>query len=146
MPIWNENSGEPRQNRRFRRDLARDNRENSARTFSRRSIQVEGYGDGDLADWEVREQDREYHNSLKRDAPQGRFHRPTVDDAIIRDVYQLLGSHRQIESQFIRVRARGGVVLLEGVVMHPRQRWIAEQLARTVAGVHDVENRLEVDF
>ena len=148
MPIWNLRPPRRRGgvNRRARREMAYENRTTNPAPVENRPIQVEGYGPEGHPNFEVRQGYREYNRSIPRYPAKGRYPRPTEDDHIARDIYELLALNSSINSQFIRVRVYNGHVRLEGVVIHPRERQMAARLAGSVYGVRSVDNRLEVDF
>jgi osmotically-inducible protein OsmY len=70
----------------------------------------------------------------------------SVDDsAIARKVVDALGEDAEVKSQSLRVACTNGIVQLDGVVASAASRDRAELLARTVNGVTQVVNRLQID-
>jgi len=68
-----------------------------------------------------------------------------TDSEIRADVEEtLLGDSLGLGGGRVDVRVDGGVVLLRGLVDGPRQRALSVRLARTVEGVIDVVDDLEV--
>jgi hyperosmotically inducible protein len=87
---------------------------------------------------------REVHNHLQLstgDRPAG----TVVDDSVITAKVKaaLIGEH-ETKAYQINVSTRNGIVQLSGFVDSETARSTAERLARTVAGVRDVSNNLEV--
>ena len=71
--------------------------------------------------------------------------REVVDDTLITTkVKTALLAEKGIDSARISVETEKGKVMLSGDVKSPDQRQMAEGLARKVAGVKEVENKLEV--
>lgn len=66
------------------------------------------------------------------------------DRAIAQDVRKAIQAEPLLQPQNIQVLSRGGEVRLSGIVKSPDERQRAEGLARTVPGVKQVENRLEL--
>ncbi|MGK8975265.1 BON domain-containing protein [Burkholderia cenocepacia] len=64
--------------------------------------------------------------------------------ALRRKVYAALARHREIDAGSISVTAKGGAITLNGTVAEPSQLETVEQVAREVAGVTSVTNRLAV--
>lgn len=115
-----------------------------------------GYGasmHGRRGAWE--EQDRSYGSGVGRrgddsfavpgphagTGPQG-YTRST--DRIREDVCERLTHHGHIDASGITVKTEGDEVTLEGTVDSRRTKRMAEDAAASVAGVHDVHNRLRV--
>ncbi|AIO33516.1 BON domain protein [Burkholderia cenocepacia] len=64
--------------------------------------------------------------------------------ALRRKVYAALAGHREIDAGSISVTAKGGAITLNGTVAEASQLETVEQVAREVAGVTSVTNRLAV--
>jgi hypothetical protein len=64
--------------------------------------------------------------------------------AILEDVCERLTWHGQVDASSITVRVEQGEVVLEGEVDSRAAKRMAEDAADSVAGVHDVHNRLRV--
>ncbi|MBU9608154.1 BON domain-containing protein [Burkholderia multivorans] len=61
-----------------------------------------------------------------------------------RKVYAALARHKEIDAGSISVIAKGGAITLNGTVAEASQIETVEQVARDVAGVTSVTNRLAV--
>ena len=66
------------------------------------------------------------------------------DARIVADISQRLTDDPDIDASRVKVDSRDGLVALSGDVSTAAQRASAEQMAGAVAGVHMVENRLQV--
>lgn len=66
------------------------------------------------------------------------------DARIVADISQRLTDNPAIDASRVKVESRDGLVALSGDVSTAAQRASVEQLAGSVAGVHMVENRLQV--
>nr|WP_233621199.1 BON domain-containing protein [Burkholderia multivorans] len=64
--------------------------------------------------------------------------------ALRRKVYAALARHKEIDAGSISVIAKGGAITLNGTVAEASQIETVEQVARDVAGVTSVTNRLAV--
>jgi hypothetical protein len=71
-------------------------------------------------------------------------HYQRSDERIREDIYDRLNDHQNIDSSDIRVGVSGGEVTLEGTVHARREKRLAEDVAESVSGVRDVQNRLKV--
>lgn len=69
---------------------------------------------------------------------------PMDEASVINRVAQALVQAGLLRTSNIKVEAEGGEVVLHGRVDNPEERARAEEIARTVAGVSQVENRLTV--
>jgi hypothetical protein len=83
--------------------------------------------------------------------PRGRFtgrgpkNYARSDDRIGEDVNELLGEHGDIDATDITVEINRGEVTLDGNVDDRRAKRLAEDLAHSVRGVRDVQNRLRIE-
>ncbi len=81
---------------------------------------------------------------------QGRFQRrgpkgyTRSDDRIKEDICEQLMQSAYIDASEIAIEVRGGRVTLEGSVPERRMKHAVEDLADSVAGVNDVENKIRV--
>lgn len=66
------------------------------------------------------------------------------DDALALRVWQCIASAGEIDARRIQVSARGGAVILAGVVHFREQKQRAESLAHRCEGVESVQNALRV--
>jgi hypothetical protein len=66
------------------------------------------------------------------------------DERVHDDVCDRLMEHDWIDARTIEVSCAGGEVTLEGTVPDRTAKRLAEDLAVSVAGVHDVHNRLRI--
>ena len=66
------------------------------------------------------------------------------DDRILEDVCERLTRHGEVDASEIRVRCEGREVILEGTVDDRRTKRLAEDIADSVTGVRDVQNRLRL--
>ena len=66
------------------------------------------------------------------------------DARIVADISQRLTDNPAIDASRVKVESRDGLVALSGDVSTAAQRASVEQLVGSVAGVHMVENRLQV--
>ena len=67
------------------------------------------------------------------------------DDAILREVCELLTGHGKLDAGNIDVRVENGEVILGGTVDSRQSKRLAEELAENVFGVKDVQNQLRID-
>jgi osmotically-inducible protein OsmY len=74
-------------------------------------------------------------------APQ--FHRRS-DDRIYADIRELLSSNADLDASDVELHVESGEVTLTGTVDSRDARWLTEDLANSVAGVREVNNRLKV--
>lgn len=65
------------------------------------------------------------------------------DTRIYEDVCERLTEHTDIDASEIEVKVENNEVTLEGTVADKRQKRLAEDVAASVKGVHDVHNRLK---
>ncbi len=71
-------------------------------------------------------------------------HYRRTDDRIREDVYDRLNDHPNLDSEDVRVSVQDGEVTLEGTVHDRREKRLAEDIADSVSGVGDVQNRLRI--
>jgi hypothetical protein len=71
-------------------------------------------------------------------------HYQRSDERIRDDVYDRLNDHPNVDSSDIRVTVSEGEVTLEGMVHSRREKRLAEDIAESVSGVRDIQNRLRV--
>lgn len=71
-------------------------------------------------------------------------HSPRADPELGKEVQLQLERNLRIRPKQVHVEVHDGVVRLDGETSTMAQSWIAEELARWVPGVVDVENNLEV--
>jgi hyperosmotically inducible protein len=71
--------------------------------------------------------------------------RPKSDEMLATAVHDGLAHDSRVNSMQVRVSAREGVVRLSGTVPRQADRDAAEDVARKVAGVRDVNNDIVVD-
>ncbi|WP_321962202.1 BON domain-containing protein [Paraburkholderia sp. J7] len=67
-----------------------------------------------------------------------------ADRALRRQVYAAIGKHKEISAGDISIVARGGAVTLSGTVVDASQVNEVAQIAKGVAGVTSVTNKLTV--
>lgn len=67
------------------------------------------------------------------------------DDRIFEDVCETLTRDGELDARYLRVAVRGGHVVLSGRVADRDAKYLAEDLAASVAGVVDVDNRLKIE-
>jgi osmotically-inducible protein OsmY len=84
-----------------------------------------------------------YH--LYRSGNLGTMQRAVEDAAVVGSVKAAYALHRDLSHRSIGVEASSGRVLLSGKVRSEVERSQAESLARSVDGVQEVENALQVD-
>jgi osmotically-inducible protein OsmY len=68
------------------------------------------------------------------------------EDRIREDVCERLTDNDKVDASNIEVKVQGDEVVLEGTVHSKEEKRRAEDLAETVSGVHDVQNRLRIDL
>ncbi len=68
----------------------------------------------------------------------------TIDTQICRQVEELLATDSRTRDATIDVACLAGLVTLSGEVTGAATKTAAEQLARTVSGVHAVDNEVRV--
>ena len=66
------------------------------------------------------------------------------DDALARDLQEILTTDPELDATEIEVGVEGGAVTLSGVVDSSDARLLAEELVETVTGVREVHNNLKV--
>jgi hypothetical protein len=82
--------------------------------------------------------------------PRGRFtgrgpkNYTRSDERIGEDVNEILREHGEIDASDMSIQISGGEVTLEGNVDDRRAKRLAEDLAQSVRGVRDVQNRLRI--
>jgi len=67
------------------------------------------------------------------------------DDRISEEINELLTDHPRLDATDIEVELEQGYVRLKGTISSRAQKYLAEDLALSVKGVRDVENRLRID-
>jgi hypothetical protein len=67
------------------------------------------------------------------------------DERITEEINEALTRHRDIDATEIEVRCEAGVVTLTGTVDSRHAKRLAEDLAESASGVHDVKNELRVE-
>ena len=71
---------------------------------------------------------------------------PTPDSAdLAARLARALAREGAVDERRVEPHVRGGVVTLRGMVSSPRQKALAESVARSVPGVETVRNRLRVE-
>jgi osmotically-inducible protein OsmY len=70
--------------------------------------------------------------------------RPKSDELLATAVHDSLAKDARVNSMQVRVSAREGIVQLSGTVPREGDRDAAESIARQVAGVRDVTNKIVV--
>lgn len=65
-------------------------------------------------------------------------------EQIRNDIQDRMHGHSYLDQSDIRVEVREQKVILEGTVTDERARRLAQEIAQGVAGVRDVDNKLEV--
>jgi hypothetical protein len=63
-------------------------------------------------------------------------------ETIQEEVCNLLTQHGQIDASQVTVQVQDGDVILTGKVSSRKEKRLAEDLAASISGVHDVQNRL----
>lgn len=91
---------------------------------------------------QVNHRDRDERGPYAGAGPQG-YSRP--DSRILEDVCERLEAHGEIDARAIQIKVENGQVLLEGNVDRKNEKRLAEDVAHTVSGVKEVENRLRVN-
>jgi hypothetical protein len=66
------------------------------------------------------------------------------DTRILDDVVERLTENGDLDATYIRVSVRDGIVTLEGNVDRRPSKRLAEDIAESVSGVDDIQNRLTV--
>jgi len=66
------------------------------------------------------------------------------DDRIREDVSDRLGDHEYLDCSEVEVTVANGEVTLTGTVRTRQEKFLAEEIADDVSGVHDVHNQLRV--
>jgi hypothetical protein len=93
---------------------------------------------------------RHPRKSNRQDATQGRFsgvgpkNYQRTDDRILEDVNQRLAQHGRLDASQIDVKVHQGVIDLEGNVRSRKEKRLAEDIADSVSGVIDIQNRLKI--
>ena len=72
------------------------------------------------------------------------FRATRSDERIREDVCEMLAHEGWLDASDITVRVDGQRVTLEGTVPDREQKWLAEECAEHVLGVHSIVNRLRV--
>lgn len=72
------------------------------------------------------------------------FRATRSDERIREDVCEMMAHEGWLDASDIAVRVEGQRVTLEGTVPDRKQKWLAEECAEHVLGVHAVVNRLRV--
>ena len=88
-------------------------------------------------------QERRSAENAERRRGERRQQRP--DESLAREIQEILNEDPELESSEIEVAVEGGAVTLLGVVDNPDAKFLAEELAESVAGVREVHNRLRVE-
>ena len=68
-----------------------------------------------------------------------------ADERVIEDINEALTRDPDIDATDIEVRCEQGEVILVGVVESRRAKRLAEDVAESISGVRDVDNRLKID-
>ncbi len=68
------------------------------------------------------------------------------DTQILRDVQEALRMDPVTESYELLVKVKNGTVTLEGNVQSWSEKQIAEQVAKGISGVRDIENNIEINY
>ena len=84
------------------------------------------------------------YRALKRKMRGGPKNYRRADERIREDVCEHLWDEPQVDVRDVSVEVRDGVVTLEGTVPYRHMRYLIEDVAADVSGVHDVENRVRV--
>ena len=88
------------------------------------------------------------HDDYVRERPSFRGRGPKnwrrSDERILEVVSELLTDHDGVDATDIEVKVQDGEVTLEGTVGSRWQKRLAEDIAASCGGVHDVHNRLRV--
>ena len=66
------------------------------------------------------------------------------DDALARELQEILTKDPELDATEIEVEVEGGAVTLRGVVDSNDARLLAEELVESVTGVREVHNNLKV--
>lgn len=66
------------------------------------------------------------------------------DEALTREIYEILTEDPELAARDIGVAVDGGAVTLTGIVADAEAKLLAEELVESVAGVREIHNELEV--
>jgi osmotically-inducible protein OsmY len=74
-----------------------------------------------------------------------RRHEPKLgtDERIWEEVHDQLMEHPDLDSTGVEIEVEEGVVVLTGRVENREAKWLAEEVARSVPGVMEVQNKLK---
>jgi osmotically-inducible protein OsmY len=78
------------------------------------------------------------------DRRRGPERRRRPDEALAREIREILGADPELDATTIEVEVEGGAVTIAGEVTDPDARLLAEELVESVVGVLEVHNRLRV--
>ena len=70
----------------------------------------------------------------------------TADESIRQNVIDVLTKDPRIDTSKIQVEVENGKVILKGKADTETEKQLSEKIARSVAGVSEVENHLHVDL
>jgi osmotically-inducible protein OsmY len=71
------------------------------------------------------------------------FHRRS-DDKIHEEIWELLSNNADLDASEVELHVESGAVTLTGTVNSRDAKWLTEDLATSVTGVREVNNRLKV--
>jgi len=67
-----------------------------------------------------------------------------TDERIWEEIHDQLMEHPDLDSTGVEIDVEDGVVILTGRVGTREAKWLAEEVARSVPGVMEVQNKLKV--
>jgi osmotically-inducible protein OsmY len=112
-----------------------------------RDTHYEGFGDDYARDggWSGAGRHDQYARDVHPRSHRGRGPKNWRSDETIREIVnELLTEHDGIDASDVDVRVENGEVTLEGMVGSRWEKRLAEDIALSCGGVHDVHNRLRV--
>jgi osmotically-inducible protein OsmY len=77
-------------------------------------------------------------------AGQGSQFRRRSDDKIHEEIWELLSNNADLDATEVELHVESGAVTLTGTVDSRDAKWLTEDLATSVTGVREVNNRLKV--
>ena len=114
-----------------------------ANDYYRDRFRPNDYADFNRGDY-VRADDREGYEARPSYRGRGPKNYQRSDDRIHEDVCERLSMDDRVDASEVEVLVQGGIVTLNGTVRDRLQKRRAEDVAESVGGVRDIENRIRV--
>ncbi len=116
--------------------------------FREPDVHVQPYERRRVGRWRPMNWNRQYNYGIEESGPYsgvGPKGYQRSDERIFEDVCDRLTRNGQIDASRIRVKAKDGEVILDGIVPDRRTKRLAEMVAESVSGVKDIHNQLHID-